>query len=119
MYGNYWLFQNYEPLSVEEIYDDISQDHAKKTVTMENHPNIPGPPMASVHPCRYFTAHLFICSAILYLYIKDKFDQLFKQNIRSLTRMFYEFELQRSSETFCVSTRCIRNNESITYIHMQ
>lgn len=35
------------------MYDDVSQDHAKKTVTMESHPHIPGPPMASVHPCRY------------------------------------------------------------------
>lgn len=42
-----------EPLSIEEMYSDISQDHAKKTVTMEEHPHIPGPPMASVHPCRH------------------------------------------------------------------
>ena len=35
------------------MYEDFSQDHAKKTVTMETHPNLPGPPMASVHPCRY------------------------------------------------------------------
>lgn len=51
-----WLFgynENHGPLSVEQMYDDFSQDHAKKTVTMENHPNLPGPPMASVHPCRH------------------------------------------------------------------
>jgi ubiquitin-like-conjugating enzyme ATG3 len=35
------------------MYEDVSQDHAKKTVTMENHPHLPGPPMASVHPCKY------------------------------------------------------------------
>ena len=34
------------------MYEDFSQDHAKKTVTMEAHPNLPGPPMASVHPCK-------------------------------------------------------------------
>ena len=34
------------------MYEDFSQDHAKKTVTMEAHPHLPGPPMASVHPCR-------------------------------------------------------------------
>ena len=34
------------------MYEDVSQDHARKTVTMETHPHIPGPPMASVHPCR-------------------------------------------------------------------
>ena len=34
------------------MYDDFSQDHANKTITMEPFPHIPGPPMASVHPCR-------------------------------------------------------------------
>lgn len=51
-----WLFgynENRKPLSVEEMYEDVSQDHAKKTVTMETHPHMPGPPMASVHPCRH------------------------------------------------------------------
>ena len=42
-----------KPLSIEEMYSDISQDHANKTVTMEEHPHIPGPPQASVHPCRH------------------------------------------------------------------
>ncbi|XP_041355803.1 ubiquitin-like-conjugating enzyme ATG3 isoform X2 [Gigantopelta aegis] len=51
-----WLYgydENRQPLTVEQMYDDFSQDHAKKTVTMEAHPNLPGPPMASVHPCRH------------------------------------------------------------------
>jgi len=51
-----WLFgynENRAPLGVEAMYDDFSQDHAKKTVTMEAHPNLPGPPMASIHPCRH------------------------------------------------------------------
>jgi ubiquitin-like-conjugating enzyme ATG3 len=34
------------------MYEDVSQDHAKKTVTMEAHPNL-GPNMASVHPCKH------------------------------------------------------------------
>ncbi|XP_060822911.1 ubiquitin-like-conjugating enzyme ATG3 [Bombus pascuorum] len=45
--------ENRKPLTVEEMYEDVSQDHAKKTVTMEAHPHIPGPLMASVHPCRH------------------------------------------------------------------
>ena len=45
--------QNRHPLSVDQMYEDFSQDHAKRTVTMEAHPHIPGPPMASVHPCRH------------------------------------------------------------------
>ncbi|XP_054707318.1 ubiquitin-like-conjugating enzyme ATG3 [Uloborus diversus] len=51
-----WLFgydENRKPLTIEEMYEDISQDHAKKTVTMETHPHLPGPPRASVHPCRH------------------------------------------------------------------
>ena len=44
--------QNRKPLTVDEMYDDISQDHAHKTVTMEAHPHLSGGPMASVHPCR-------------------------------------------------------------------
>ncbi|XP_067003975.2 ubiquitin-like-conjugating enzyme ATG3 [Anabrus simplex] len=51
-----WLFgydENRKPLTVEQMYEDVSQDHAKKTVTMETHPHVPGPPMASVHPCKH------------------------------------------------------------------
>nr|CAD7427826.1 unnamed protein product [Timema monikensis] len=51
-----WLFgydENRRSLTVEQMYEDVSQDHAKKTVTMETHPHIPGPPMASVHPCKH------------------------------------------------------------------
>ncbi|CAG4943465.1 ubiquitin-like-conjugating enzyme ATG3 [Colias croceus] len=40
-------------LSVSQMYEDVSQDHAKKTVTMEHHPHLSGPSMASVHPCRH------------------------------------------------------------------
>jgi len=35
------------------MYEDISQDHAHKTVTMEAHPHLSGGLMASVHPCRW------------------------------------------------------------------
>ncbi|KAJ9590985.1 hypothetical protein L9F63_015991 [Diploptera punctata] len=45
--------ENRKALTVEQMYEDVSQDHAKKTVTMENHPHLPGPPMASVHPCKH------------------------------------------------------------------
>lgn len=44
--------ENRQPLNVEQMYEDVSQDHAKKTVTMETHPHLPGPNMASVHPCK-------------------------------------------------------------------
>lgn len=46
-------FQDRQPLTVEQMYEDISQDHVKKTVTIENHPHLPPPAMCSVHPCRW------------------------------------------------------------------
>lgn len=45
--------QDRQPLTVEQMYEDISQDHVKKTVTIENHPHLPPPAMCSVHPCRW------------------------------------------------------------------
>lgn len=61
-YDNYyrtprlWLSgydENNKPLSIEQMYEDISEEHAKKTVTFEAHPHIPGTLMASIHPCRH------------------------------------------------------------------
>lgn len=50
-----WLVgydENLKPLTIDEMYQDVSRDHAKKTVTMETHPHIPTV-MASVHPCKH------------------------------------------------------------------
>ena len=61
-----WLVgydENLKPLSIEDMYQDISQDHAKKTVTMETHPHIPTV-MASVHPCRHAEAMKKIISTV-------------------------------------------------------
>ena len=44
--------ENRKLLSVEEMFEDVSQDNAKKTVTMEQHPHL-GPMMLAVHPCRH------------------------------------------------------------------
>ncbi len=61
-YDNYyrtprlWLVgydENNKPLTIDQMYDDISEDHAKKTVTFETHPHVPGTPMASIHPCKH------------------------------------------------------------------
>ncbi|CAL4090070.1 unnamed protein product, partial [Meganyctiphanes norvegica] len=54
-----------KPLDVEAMYEDFSQDHANKTVTMEVHPNLSGPPMASVHPCRHAETMKKICETVL------------------------------------------------------
>lgn len=45
--------ENRQPLDVDSMYEDFSQDHAHKTITMETHPHLPGPPQASVHPCKH------------------------------------------------------------------
>lgn len=41
-----------QPLTAEQIMEDISADHANKTVTLENHPHL-ALPHASIHPCRH------------------------------------------------------------------
>lgn len=51
-----WLFgysESRTALSVDQMYEDFSADHANKTITMEAHPHLPGPPQASVHPCKH------------------------------------------------------------------
>jgi len=50
-----WLFgysESQQPLSAEEIFMDISADHAGKTVTLEPHPHV-GIPFAYIHPCKH------------------------------------------------------------------
>jgi hypothetical protein len=42
------------PLSANDILQDIMQDYANKTVTIETHPHLPSNgPHASIHPCRH------------------------------------------------------------------
>jgi len=44
--------QNHQPLRPQQVFSDISEDHAKKTVTIESHPHL-GFPCAFIHPCRH------------------------------------------------------------------
>merc|ERR1719318_2560166 len=51
-----WLFgydEKRQAMTVDQMYEDFSADHANKTITMETHPHLPGPPQASVHPCKH------------------------------------------------------------------
>ncbi len=52
-----WLFGYDEKkvaLTVDQMYEDFSADHANKTITIETHPHFPaGIQQASVHPCRH------------------------------------------------------------------
>jgi len=50
-----WLFgydENKKPLKPEQVLQDISQDHANKTVTIAPQPHT-GIPQAYIHPCRH------------------------------------------------------------------
>jgi ubiquitin-like-conjugating enzyme ATG3 len=50
----YGYDENYKPLSPAQMLEDIMQDYAEKTVTIENHPHLPrGGPHVSIHPCRH------------------------------------------------------------------
>jgi len=44
--------ENANPLTASQIFEDISADHANKTVTVESHPHT-GVICASIHPCRH------------------------------------------------------------------
>lgn len=44
--------ENGQVLNVNQILEDVSADHALKTVTMETHPHL-NVSMASIHPCRH------------------------------------------------------------------
>lgn len=45
--------QSGQPLSAEQVFEDVMQDYAKQTVTMELHPHLPSH-HASVHPCKVY-----------------------------------------------------------------
>jgi len=50
-----WLFgydENRQPLPPKEVFHDISQDHAKKTVTIDTHPHMQLS-CAFIHPCKH------------------------------------------------------------------
>jgi ubiquitin-like-conjugating enzyme ATG3 len=42
------------PLTAQEMFMDISEDHARKTVTMDRHPHIsPERTFSFIHPCKH------------------------------------------------------------------
>jgi ubiquitin-like-conjugating enzyme ATG3 len=40
------------PLAPEAVFEDIMQDYANRTVTIESHPHVDGQ-YASIHPCQH------------------------------------------------------------------
>ncbi|KAL4440254.1 hypothetical protein ABPG75_003255 [Micractinium tetrahymenae] len=53
----FWLIgydENRQPLTSEQVLEDVSEEHARKTVTMEPHPHgAAGVQAASIHPCQH------------------------------------------------------------------
>src|SRR5882762_8792621 len=47
------FYQNRTPLTPAQIFQDISADHANKTVTIEAFPHSSSLQAASVHPCKH------------------------------------------------------------------
>lgn len=39
-------------MTTEQIFEDISEDHARKTVTIAKHPHM-APSFAYIHPCKH------------------------------------------------------------------
>lgn len=71
-YDNYyrtprvWLYgynEDGSPLAPERIFEDVMQDYAKRTVTIDPHPHLTRSE-ASVHPCRHGAAMLNILNAL-------------------------------------------------------
>ena len=61
-----WLFgydEDGKPLPPERIFEDISQDHAHKTVTIDKHPHL-GIPFAYIHPCKHAAVMKKICDKL-------------------------------------------------------
>ncbi|OWZ03574.1 Autophagocytosis associated protein [Phytophthora megakarya] len=53
-----WLFgydEHNAPLSGDQMFEDIMQDYANRTVTMEQHPHRNALVNASIHPCQHGT----------------------------------------------------------------
>lgn len=50
-----WLFgydEQRRPLTSTQVFEDVSQDYVKKTVTIETHPHL-ALSLASIHPCKH------------------------------------------------------------------
>ncbi|GLT51588.1 hypothetical protein SLA2020_249880 [Shorea laevis] len=61
-------------LQPELVLEDVSQDHARKTVTIEDHPHLPGK-HASVHPCRHGAVMKKIIDVLLSRGVEPEVDK--------------------------------------------
>ncbi|KAL3524144.1 hypothetical protein ACH5RR_016978 [Cinchona calisaya] len=61
-------------LQPELVLEDVSQDHARKTVTVEDHPHLSGK-HASVHPCRHGAVMKKIIDVLLLRGVEPEVDK--------------------------------------------
>lgn len=61
-------------LRPELVLEDVSQDHAHKTVTIEDHPHLPGK-HASIHPCRHGAVMKKIIDVLLSRGVEPEVDK--------------------------------------------
>lgn len=67
--GRVWLFgytETRQPLTQGQILEDISTDHALKTVSLEAHPHIASNAglYASIHPCKHASVMQKLCAEL-------------------------------------------------------
>jgi ubiquitin-like-conjugating enzyme ATG3 len=76
-YDNYyntprmWLFgynENGRPLETKDVFADISEDHARKTVTVDAHPHWPTQTWAYIHPCKVSVYCVLCCCCVARVY---------------------------------------------------
>ncbi|GLI63457.1 hypothetical protein VaNZ11_006429 [Volvox africanus] len=51
-----WLVgfdESRKPLRPQQVMEDVSEEHARKTITVDPHPHLAGLSAASIHPCRH------------------------------------------------------------------
>lgn len=101
-----WLFgydESGNPLPPASIFEDVIQDYAEKTVTIEAHPHL-STPHASIHPCQHAAAMLRIIEALTecgkvpdvehYMFIFLKF----MQSVMPTIEYDYTFDVQVRSK---------------------
>mmetsp|Transcript_22472 Transcript_22472/g.60774 ORF Transcript_22472/g.60774 Transcript_22472/m.60774 type:complete len:340 (-) Transcript_22472:648-1667(-) len=62
-----WLYgytEARQPLTNEQVLEDVSAEHANKTCTMEPHPHLDHGVFASIHPCRHAETMKRLCAQL-------------------------------------------------------
>ncbi|XP_058745770.1 autophagy-related protein 3-like [Vicia villosa] len=102
-----WLTGYHESgmlLQPELVFEDVSQDHARKTVTIENHPHLPGK-HASIHPCQHGAVMKKIIHVLMSRGVEpqvDKYLFLFLKFMASvIPTIEYDYTMDFDLGSFC------------------